>query len=115
MVPTPTATPTPAAGKNTEDVAAITALINAQKALGATVGEDLDNREEYIWSEDGRLAEINWENKNLQGSLSLKGLPEVRILNCFDNGLASLDVSNCTALEDFDYDDGVIVTGWEEN
>ncbi len=84
--------------KNKEDVAAINTIIAEQKALGATVSEDLDSNE-YGWSTDGRLVEINWESKNLQGILSLQGLPQLDRLECGNNPLTNLNDNQLTNLD----------------
>jgi len=82
--------------KNESDVAALKALIAEQKALGATVNEDLDAKE-YTWSENGRLIGIYWRDANVQEKLSLQGLPQLQFLQC-SGDLTNLDVSSCTAL-----------------
>lgn len=92
-------TPAPEDTKNKEDADALRAVIKAQRALGATVSEDLDS-EEYTWSEDGRLTGIDWNRKNLQGSLALQGLPKLLKLSVDDNQLSGLDVSGNTMLEE---------------
>ena len=54
--------------KNEADVQAISALIKAQRELGATVSENL-NSGQYTW-EDGRLTSIDWEYDKLKGDIS---------------------------------------------
>ena len=87
---------------------------------------------------DGRLIGIAWyidSDRNVQGSLSLQGLPQLSFfdcrgnkltsldvsnckvlteLNCADNQLSSLDISNSTALTSLACDSNVIVTGKPE-
>lgn len=83
--------------KNASDVNALNAIIAEQKRLGAVVSGDLDS-DEYMWSDEGRLLAIRWDEKNVQGNLSLQGLPELLIVHCADNQLTGLDVSNNLAL-----------------
>lgn len=98
-------TPAPEDTKDKEDADALRAVIKAQRALGATVSEDLDS-EEYTWSEDGRLTGINWNRKNLQGSLALQGLPKLLKLSVDDNQLSGLDVSTNTMLAELSCKNG---------
>ena len=93
-------TPKPITGsmsKNKSDVNALNAIIAEQKALGATISEDLDS-DEYDWAADGRLIAIDWVGKNLQGNLSLQGLPQLVAVICNKNQLTGLDVSKNTIL-----------------
>ena len=91
-----TVTPAPVV-KNEDDVNALKAIIEEQKALGAAVSEDLDS-EEYIWSKNGELTGVNWENKQLQGSLTFSAFEKLESLNCAGSKVTALDVSNNTAL-----------------
>lgn len=103
-VETPILTPTeepvkkPEKFKDPDEAAALEELIAEQRALGATVSEDLDS-EEYIWDK-GRLVGIRWgengllEGKNLSGSISFSPFTELAELHCDHNRLSSLDVSN---------------------
>ena len=84
--------------KNEADVQAISALIKAQRELGATVSENLNSRQ-YTW-EDGRLTSIDWEYDKLKGEISFSGLTALKKLNCGRNGLVNIDVSNNLELEE---------------
>lgn len=83
--------------KNENEVNALKKIIAEQKTLGASVSEDLDSTE-YDWSPDGKLTMINWDKKNLQGSLSLQDLPWLKYLYCNSNQLTGLNVSGNTVL-----------------
>lgn len=109
----PIKTPMPdLSGKNANDVAVLQKIITEQRALGATISEDLDS-EQYSWNVEGRLIEINWGkpwiddfysedyDKNygygylLTGNIDFQGLTELEKL-CIggsDNHLTSIDVS----------------------
>ena len=98
VTPVPTATSeAPAIVKNAADVEGLKKLIQQQRAVGATVSEDLDS-EEYTWSEDGRLTGILWEEKNLQGELYCPVLNKLLNFDVNYNELTSLDVSGCLSL-----------------
>lgn len=87
--------------KNASDVEALTEIIEAQVASGASVSTDLDS-DEYTWDEEtGRLIGIEWYLLGLQlkGDISFSKLTALETLNCSDNQLTSLDVSRCTALK----------------
>lgn len=122
-------------GKDPSDVAILLREIEKQRAMGATVSEDL-NSGEYSWNTEGRLTAIYWESGEnhdfgLQGTLSLDGLTELKsvhcygnrleslslvqndslqILNCRDNELTTLDLSGCRALKDLDCSDNRLQT-----
>lgn len=85
-------------GKNPSDVAALQKLISEQKTLGATVTEDIDDSWSYRWNNAGRLTDIDWDNDELSGKLSLQDFPALQMLSCNGNELTSLDVSKNTAL-----------------
>ena len=101
--PSVTETPTLLVEKNADDVAALTSIINAQIALGATVSTDLDSSQ-YMWDETtGRLIGIDWGNNNsfnLQGRISFSELSALKKLWCDGNQLTSLDASKNTVLEE---------------
>ena len=85
--------------KNASDVAAINGIIAEQKQKGALVSEDL---EDYGWNEiDGqmRLTAIDWNNTKLRGKISFAGLSELTWLDCRENELTELDVSDNVKLE----------------
>ncbi len=88
----------PSSEKNEDDIVALEALIQAQIANGATVSEDIDDSDEYYWS-DGRLIGIYWSYKGLTGELDLSAFDALKYLSCYSNQLTELDVENCTALE----------------
>ena len=97
----PDATETPSATadayKNESDVSIITEIIREQRQKGASVSEDLDNTEQYIWK-DGRLVEIYWSYLGVCDKLDVSGLTALTKLACSSNywyskKLSSLDVS----------------------
>ena len=79
--------------RNEAEVAALKRMITEQKALGATVGEDVDDYHEYGWNDEGHLEEIRWGEKDLSGDLSFAAFKELTGLECGGNQLSSLDVS----------------------
>ena len=88
---------------NEDDKKALSALIQEQKAKGAAVKEDISDTQ-YGWaydkvSETARLYLISWSGCNLQGKLSFKGLPKLRLLQCSENQLTGIDVSENEDLE----------------
>ena len=99
LIPTPTGKPVQ--GENAGDVKALTELIQSQKAMGATVSEDLDS-DEYVWSRDGRLLEVHWDEKNLKGNLEVSGFRALQQLDCSWNNLSNLDASTCIELVKLD-------------
>lgn len=88
------------AGKNKEDVTALRKIIAEQKALGAWISEDINDKEEYTWDENGNLVSVDWKGKHSKGNLSLSELKHLKIFNCSDgyDSLNSLDVSGCVQL-----------------
>ena len=84
--PTNTTTPSPVIdpnldnapeGANADDVKALKELIRIQKERGANVSEDMSDDSEYTW-ENGKLTEIDWENKDLSGNLDVSGCEWMR-------------------------------------
>lgn len=58
--------------KNASDVNALNAIIAEQKRLGAVVSGDLDS-DEYMWSDEGRLLAIRWDEKKCTGQSVFAG------------------------------------------
>lgn len=86
--------------KNADDVAAITKIIQEQKALGALISEDLDNSQ-YGWTfyqdsdtghKEYRLTRINWHDHLLQGDISFGGLSELSDVDISNNRIAGIDI-----------------------
>ena len=97
---TPTATVSPGipdSYKNESDVSILQGIIREQKQKGATVSEDLDDKQ-YTWRA-GRLVEVNWQGSSVCDKLDVSGLTALEYLNCGGNQLSSLDVSKNTALK----------------
>lgn len=88
--------------KNESDVSILQKIIKEQKALGATVKEDIDDEWSYRWNQAGRLISIDWDGDGLSGSLNLQNLPALKRLSCKDNELTNLDVSKNMALTRLD-------------
>lgn len=84
-------------GSHDEDVAALKALIAEQRRKGASVSENLDSEEQYVW-ENGRLTGITWYVCGLTGNLDVTGLGALTSLCCDCNKLTSLNVSENSAL-----------------
>ena len=85
------------AGNHDSDVAALKKIIKQQRALGAKVPENINDKS-YMWTKSGRLRRISWDNRGLKGKLSMEGLPALELLFCCENDLSSLDVSKNKAL-----------------
>lgn len=86
--------------KNPDDVAAVTKIIQEQKALGALISEDLDN-DQYAWTfyqdsdtghKEYRLTRINWHDHLLQGNISFSELPELYDINISNNRITGIDI-----------------------
>ena len=84
-------------GKNAQDVAVLKKIIQEQISKGAEVSTYL-NCDEYTWNESGQLTSIVWNERNLQGSISLEGLTVLTQFFCRDNELSSLNVAKNTFL-----------------
>ena len=61
------------------------------------VSNDLHS-DQYEW-EDGRLVGIDWSYCRIVGNLSLEGFSELKKINCNNNSIVSIDVSNNTKLK----------------
>lgn len=84
--------------RNEQDVELLKSIIKQQRALGATVSEDLDS-EEYSWNDMGRLRGIAWYDKGVKGTLSLEGFGGLKYFYCTKNELTYLDISKNGRLE----------------
>lgn len=79
-------------GKCFDDIVILHKIMLQQVKNEVRIPRDLDSSL-YIWREsDGRLTGIQWNNMNLQGKLSLKGLTELISLDCSGNQLTELDL-----------------------
>lgn len=72
-------------------------IIDNLIASGASVSNDLNNSDQYIW-EDDKLIELNWAYQNLSGNVSLKGLCYLKKIKFYGNNIESLDISDSTQL-----------------
>ncbi|MBE5958543.1 MAG: hypothetical protein E7254_06735 [Lachnospiraceae bacterium] len=96
-------------GKYKKDVDILTTIIETQIERGAILTKDIDSPE-YTWNDEGRLTEINWVQKRtvyneddmsnqetnsayLSGDISFAGLDCLKSINCSNNSLTSIDVS----------------------
>lgn len=84
--------------RNEQDIELLKSIIKQQRALGATVSEDL-NSDEYSWNDMGRLREIDWDDKGVKGTLSLEGFGGLEYFYCKKNELTYLDISKNGRLE----------------
>lgn len=106
--PTPTVTPTPTPtppAKPTETPAALSAdaqalkkIIEEQKKAGATVSEDLQDKDQYSWDE-GTLIGITWNKVGLAGKLDLGSFASLKSVSFNNNAITELDVTKCTKLQ----------------
>lgn len=86
------------AEKNANELKALKKLIAEQRALGATVDENVDG-DEYEWGPGtGTLRAINWSGCALNGDISFGDFVYLKELDCRDNQLNSLNVRNCLLL-----------------
>ncbi len=90
-------------GKNADDVAALQKLVAQQNGKGARIPLDLDNENGayswYTWNEEGRLVELDWSYKGIQGAISFNELPELKKINCYENKIIDLSIDQNTKLE----------------
>lgn len=106
--------------KNADDVAALNAMIQTLRAQGADLEEDCLHSDRYRW-EEGRLFVIDWSGCQIQGAVTISGLPNVYSLNLNSNQITSLDVSACEGLGSLECRDNLLTTldlsanGWLED
>ena len=90
-------------GKNADDVDALQKLVVQQNGKGARIPLDLNNENGayswYTWNEEGRLVELNWWYKGIQGAISFNELPELKKINCCENKITDLSIDQNTKLE----------------
>ena len=83
---------------NSNDVESLKKIIKEQRDKGATVSEDIYNKDEYYWYE-GKLCSIVWDEKNLTGNLDLTALTSLISLSCQRNQLTEVNISNKANLQ----------------
>lgn len=104
-VPEPTPTATVEVTKNENDIQALQMLIAEQKEKGATVSENLDD-EQYIWEQvdetvpELRLVSLNWDKKQLSGSIDFAEFSELGRIQVNDNRLTEINTARNTKLTD---------------
>lgn len=99
--PTPTSTPTPTANPTvtlSADAQALKKIIEEQKKAGATVSEDLQDKDQYSWDE-GTLIGITWNKVGLTGKLDLGSFASLKSVSFNNNAITELDVTKCTKLQ----------------
>ena len=101
--PTPTSTPTPTPTANptvtlSADAQALKKIIEEQKKAGATVSEDLQDKDQYSWDE-GTLIGITWNKVGLAGKLDLGSFASLKSVSFNNNAITELDVTKCTKLQ----------------
>lgn len=99
--PTPTSTPTPTANPTvtlSADAQALKKIIEEQKKAGATVSEDLQDKDQYSW-DDGTLIGITWNKVGLTGKLDLGSFASLKSVSFNNNAITELDVTQCATLE----------------
>ena len=103
--PTPTSTPTPTANPTANptvtlsaDAQALKKIIEEQKKAGATVSENLQDKDQYSWDE-GTLIGITWNKVGLTGKLDLGFFASLKSVSFNNNAITELDVTKCTKLQ----------------
>ena len=101
--PTPTSTPTPTPTANptvtlSADAQALKKIIKEQKKAGATISEDLQDKDQYSWDE-GTLIGITWNKVGLTGKLDLGSFASLKSVSFNNNAITELDVTKCTKLQ----------------
>ena len=101
--PTPTSTPTPTPTANptvtlSADAQALKKIIEEQKKAGATVSENLQDKDQYSWDE-GTLIGITWNKVGLTGKLDLGSFASLKSVSFNNNAITELDVTKCTKLQ----------------
>ena len=99
--PTPTSTPTPTTNPTvtlSADAQALKKIIEEQKTAGATVSEDLQDKDQYSW-DDGTLIGITWNKVGLTGKLDLGSFASLKSVSFNNNAITELDVTKCTKLQ----------------
>jgi len=93
---------------NPADVAVISALI-ANNGLKAVPGA-LETWDFAVWNNTvpKQIVEIRLINKSINGAVSFSGLTRLRLLDCYNNSLTELDVSNCTQLTTLQCDNNIL-------
>lgn len=98
---TPTSTPTPTTNPTvtlSADAQALKKIIEEQKKAGATVSEDLQDKDQYSW-DDGTLIGITWNKVGLTGKLDLGSFASLKSVSFNNNAITELDVTKCTKLQ----------------
>lgn len=96
--PTPTAKPTETPAALSADAQALKKIIKEQKKAGATVSEDLQDKDQYSWDE-GTLIGITWNKVGLTGKLDLGSFASLKSVSFNNNAITELDVTKCTKLQ----------------
>jgi len=96
--PTPTAKPTETPAALSADAQALKKIIEEQKKAGATVSEDLQDKDQYSWDE-GTLIGITWNKVGLTGKLDLGSFASLKSVSFNNNAITELDVTKCTKLQ----------------
>lgn len=96
--PTPTAKPTETPAALSADAQALKKIIEEQKKAGATVSEDLQDKDQYSWDE-GTLIGITWNKVGLAGRLDFGSFASLKSVSFNNNAITELDVTKCTKLQ----------------
>ena len=84
--------------KDPQQEHALTQMIERLNANGADVTTDLNNKITYTWSNEGKLTEISWDRCNISGELDFSAFETLTSLDCNDNSISKLNVTNCPSL-----------------
>ena len=93
-----TAKPTATPAALSADAQALKKIIKEQKKAGATVSEDLQDKDQYSWDE-GTLIGITWNKVGLTGKLDLGSFASLKSVSFNNNAITELDVTKCTKLQ----------------
>lgn len=104
LTPTPTSklTPTPTTNPTvtlSADAQALKKIIEEQKKAGATVSEDLQDKDQYSWDDEGTLISITWNKVGLAGKMDLGSFAGLKSVSFDNNAITELDVTKCTKLQ----------------
>lgn len=79
--------------KDSNDVKAIQKIITIQRNKGAKVSINLDNKKQYKWSKKtGRLIEINWAKKSLNGKINFNRLTGLKKIEISKNKVTEINI-----------------------
>ena len=81
-------------GRKTVQVKALNQLIATQNTAGAKIPTQIDNSEDYRWSQSGELEKISWTDYNLQSRIDFSAFPELLELYLSSSDITDSDKQN---------------------